>query len=224
MTETERQIGRAALVNNLDLDGLVDTLEGKNYGDLIDRHVREVGSLLSATISVHEDLVTPEESSGVMDVLKNMDHYVSIPGFWPIDAAKVFTAVSCHLNDSLFPKSAEVVGVFNLFQLITLKLAERAYNDETFYRKVLSRSAIRPSSSANSGSITKMLGIAINDCDAGRITKKQLLEIFQDAIDNGDILEPDNEHDVVSIILPLVNRGLLRSSPHLKTFEDRMRQ
>jgi hypothetical protein len=37
--------------------------------------------------------------------------------------------------------------------------------------------------------ITKHLGIAIADADAGRITRRQLLEIFQDAIENGDILE-----------------------------------
>jgi hypothetical protein len=36
--------------------------------------------------------------------------------------------------------------------------------------------------------ITKHLGIAIADADAGRITRRQLLEIFQDAIENGDIL------------------------------------
>lgn len=70
--------------------------------------------------------------------------------------------------------------------------------------------------------ITKMLEIAVNDCDAGRITPVQLISIFQEAIDNGDILEEENEFCAVVHILPLIDRGALRSSEHVATFEARM--
>jgi hypothetical protein len=70
--------------------------------------------------------------------------------------------------------------------------------------------------------ITKMLGIAINDCDARRITPEQLLSIFQEAIDNGDILERDNEFIVVVHVVPLIDRGALRRSQHFDAFEARM--
>lgn len=69
--------------------------------------------------------------------------------------------------------------------------------------------------------ITKMLDIAVSDYDAGRITPEQLIAIFQDAIDNGDILEPDNDLCVVGRILPLVDQGVLRGSDHLSAFEAR---
>ncbi len=70
----------------------------------------------------------------------------------------------------------------------------------------------------------KTLGIAISDCEAERISKKQLFEIFQEAIDNGDILEPENDFYVVSAVLPLVDKGILQSSEHIKIFERRMNQ
>ena len=35
--------------------------------------------------------------------------------------------------------------------------------------------------------ITKMLDIAVSDAQAERITVEQLLSIFQEAIDNGDV-------------------------------------
>lgn len=67
-----------------------------------------------------------------------------------------------------------------------------------------------------------MLEIAVNDCDAGRITPVQLISIFQEAIDNGDILEEANEFSVVVHVLPLIDRGALRSSKHVAVFESRM--
>jgi hypothetical protein len=51
--------------------------------------------------------------------------------------------------------------------------------------------------------ITKMLDIAVADYDAGRITPEQLISIFQEAIDNGDVLEPANDLCVVARILPV---------------------
>jgi hypothetical protein len=67
-----------------------------------------------------------------------------------------------------------------------------------------------------------MLEIAVNDCDAGRITPVQLIAIFQEAVDNGDILEEANEFCVVARVLPLIDRGALRSSKHVAVFEARM--
>ncbi|MFG0257850.1 MAG: hypothetical protein ACF8GE_08120 [Phycisphaerales bacterium JB043] len=70
--------------------------------------------------------------------------------------------------------------------------------------------------------ITKNLGIAISDHDAKRISTEQLMSIFQDAIDNGDILEESNEMCVVAAVFPLIDNGHLRRSEHVSTFEQRM--
>jgi hypothetical protein len=70
--------------------------------------------------------------------------------------------------------------------------------------------------------ITKKLDIASNDCDAGRITPIQLICIFQEAIDNGDILEAANEFCVVTRVIPLIDRGLLKPSKHVEVFEIRI--
>ena len=70
--------------------------------------------------------------------------------------------------------------------------------------------------------ITKLLGIAIADADAWRITRRQLFGIFQDAIDNGDILDEANQRYVVAAVFPLLDAGALRRSEHVATFEQRM--
>ncbi len=70
--------------------------------------------------------------------------------------------------------------------------------------------------------ITKHIGIAINDADAGRITYQHLLKIFQEAIDNGDILLEENELYVVGTVLPLLDRDVLKRSPYVDDFEARM--
>jgi hypothetical protein len=70
--------------------------------------------------------------------------------------------------------------------------------------------------------ITKMLEVAVNDYDAGRITPDDLLSIFQEAIDNGDILDEANEFCVVARVLPLIYQGALRSSEHVTAFEKSM--
>lgn len=72
--------------------------------------------------------------------------------------------------------------------------------------------------------ITKMLGVAINDYDEGRLSRKQLICIFQEAIDNGDILLPDNELYVIAAVFPLLDQGLLQPSQHSEAFESRMNQ
>lgn len=70
--------------------------------------------------------------------------------------------------------------------------------------------------------ITKMLGIAINDYDEGKLSRKQLISIFQEAIDNGDILLPDNELYVVAAVFPLLDKGILKPFQHSGAFESRM--
>lgn len=67
-----------------------------------------------------------------------------------------------------------------------------------------------------------MLGRAITDSDAGRITKAQLLSIFQEAVDNGDILEEENSLYVVACVIPLIDEGVLRPSRHSVKFEERI--
>lgn len=67
-----------------------------------------------------------------------------------------------------------------------------------------------------------MLQIAVNDCNASRITPVQLISVFQEAIDNGDILEEANEFCVVAHVLPLIDSCALRSSEHVVAFEARM--
>lgn len=70
--------------------------------------------------------------------------------------------------------------------------------------------------------ITKHLGIAISDADAGRITKEHLFKIFQEAINNGDLLIEENEFYVIAFVIPLVDKGLLKRSKYLTEFEERM--
>ena len=126
------------------------------------------------------------------------------------------------MHDAAFPDSPDEAGVYNLFQLVTATLANRAREDKDFHQAARSDSASGAAPSPSAGIVTKMIGIAINDCEAGRISKRDLLEIFQAAIDNGDILEPDNEYHVVAHVVPLLDEGVLHPSPHLVTFMSRM--
>jgi hypothetical protein len=224
MTEAERQTARSVLINGLSIRQLIAYLEGKSYRDLVDKHMHDIGLMLPATIAVHEDLIAPDERDGAVEILAKVANQASEPSFWSIDAGGFLTSVSCDLNDAVFPKPADEAGVFNLFQLVTAKLADRARVDKDFCRILLSSLSTHPARPAESGTITRMLGIAISDCDAGRISKGQLLSIFQGAINNGDILEEDNQLYVVAHVVPLVDAGLLRSSEHLKAFESRMNQ
>ena len=108
--------------------------------------------------------------------------------------------------------------MFNLFQLITAKLADRARIDADFRRTLMTPTLDSKRSAPELGTVTRALGIAVNDCDAGRISRAHLLAIFQRAIDNGDVLAEDNQFHVVAAVLPLVDAGVLRSSDHLKEF------
>jgi len=49
-----------------------------------------------------------------------------------------------------------------------------------------------------------------------------LISIFQEAIDNGDILENENEFLVVVHVLPLIDSGVLKPSVHVATLEARL--
>lgn len=70
--------------------------------------------------------------------------------------------------------------------------------------------------------ITKMLGIAVSDMEARRITRKQFLSIMQEAVDNGDILLPENEMTVVTVVIAMLDEGLLKHSNYSRQFEERM--
>ncbi len=222
MTDEERRAARAALISGVTIRQLIADLEGKRYADLVAKHMREIGTRLPSTIAVHEDLILPEEGDGVREIRTNVAKEAMQPRFWAVDAGDFLSSVSCDLNDALFPTPADEAGVFNLFQLITATLADRARLDADFRRTILEPLQVSTMPSPELGTITRMLGIAISDYDAGRISRGQLLSIFQGAIDNGDILEENNQMYVVANVLPLVDAGLLRSSEHLRTFEDRM--
>jgi len=58
--------------------------------------------------------------------------------------------------------------------------------------------------------------------DAGHITKDQLILLFQDCIDNGDILEPDNELYFAATIMPLIDAGTLNPSAHTEQLARKM--
>ena len=72
--------------------------------------------------------------------------------------------------------------------------------------------------------MTKHLGSAINDEQAGRITKVELLSIFQQAIDNGDAVSAENELYLVCCLWPLIDAGILRQSEHTRAFKKRMNE
>jgi hypothetical protein len=60
------------------------------------------------------------------------------------------------------------------------------------------------------------------DLDEGRLSHAQLISILQEAIDNGDILLPDNEFYAVAVVFPFIDSGVLKPSQHTEAFEARM--
>ncbi len=213
---------RAALISGLSIQKLVADLEGKKYADLVRKHMRETADNLPALIAAHEELVLPEEEQAVQEILQQAMIDSLQPDFWATDAGDFLGSVSGNLNDALFPRPISEAGVFNLFQLITAKLADRARADPEF-RPALSEPH-EPSllSPRKAGTVTRKLGIAVSDYDNGRISRRHLLSIFQAAIDNGDILVETNRHYVVANILPLIDAGELEPSEHIRTFESRI--
>lgn len=217
-----RQTARAALISGLSVRQLIDDLDAQSYRDLVEKHMRELGDELPAIIAFHENLITPEERNAVSPILTDLTSQALDPNFWSADAGEFLSGVSGTLNDALFPTRTEEAGILNLFQLATLNLADRARVDEDFRCILLSPPPPRSPRSIKSGTITKMLSRAISDCDTGNISKRQLLTIFQDAIDNGDILADGNQMYVVAVVLPLVEAGVIQSSKHLEVFKSRM--
>ena len=222
MTDEQRWEARAALIGGLSVRGLIADLGGKRYADLVTKHMREIEGSLPSTIAIHEGLILPEESDEAQEILENVAVEAMRPDFWAVDAGDFLSSVSCHFNDALSPTSVDDAGIFNLFQLITMTLADRARLDVDFRHNLEEPPQASDVPSPEHGTITRMLGIAINDCDAGRISRRQLLSIFQDSIDNGDILEEENHQYVIANVLPLVVAGLLQPSEHLRKFEDLM--
>ena len=70
--------------------------------------------------------------------------------------------------------------------------------------------------------ITKQLGLAIASYEAGRMDQEFLFGIFQDAIDNGDILEPENRSYYVLVVMPLIDSGVLKRSEYIDRMEAGM--
>lgn len=67
--------------------------------------------------------------------------------------------------------------------------------------------------------ITQMLDRAVDDTNDGKTEPLHLYKILQDAIDNGDIIEPQNVDCVELMILPLVEKGILKTSPYLEDWK-----
>lgn len=223
MTETERQKARAELIRGISIQWMIADLTGKTYGQLVQTHLRELGAHLPAGIAASVALCTPEERAASEAIIDDYNAKGYDAAFWVSDAGEVLRSVSCDLNDALFPDTADDAGVFNLFQLVTQNFAlmaseQKAFND--FIRAAPSK-PIAPKATSH-GNITKMLGIAINDHDAGRITRDHLVTILQAAIDNDDILLEDNKLYVVSAVFPLLDAGVLQPSKHTAEFERRM--
>jgi hypothetical protein len=185
--------------------------------------MRETGERLPAMIAVHRDLILPSEEDGTREICGSVVAEATKPGFWSVDAGAFLSSISGDLNDALWPEPADEAGVFNVFQLVTSILADRARHDDAFRRMIQEPQHVDGEPIPEFGSITRKLGVAINDHDAGRISRGHLTAILQAAIDNGDILEDDNQEYVVAVVYPLVNAGLLRPSEHLRAFEDRMK-
>lgn len=71
-------------------------------------------------------------------------------------------------------------------------------------------------------STPRKLEIVISDEAAGRISKEELLRIFQQSIENGDITAEDNKLYFVACVLPLIDQGLLRPSRYTDALEQEL--
>ena len=222
MTPGERETARAALIEGVSIIRLIDDFGHRSYRDLISSHVSKLGTNLPGAVSLHRDLVTPYEEAAALSILDAILQDARGEDFWATAASDVLSAVSCDLNDELFPHQAEEAGIFNLFQLVTLTLADRVRTDSAFAEMVEHAPHAQPRSTGESGTITRHLGIAISDHEAGRLSRRHLVQIFQDAIDNGDLLLPENEFYVTTYVVPLIDAGELHPGPAVGEFEQRM--
>lgn len=221
MNAAERARARAHLTH--DVPRLIDDLERARYGDLVIEYMRKGGKQLSQAILAHEQVMEPQEQAACEAVISVLLAQAAGTKLWGMTGGDILNWISCDLNDEIFPEPADDASIFIAFQIMTLRLALRAAEDHAL-REVIAATPLAPSERGSSGTITKMIGMAINDLDAGRLSRKNLLLILQDAIDNGDILEPANEEFVVTHVMPLVDAGTLARSPAVADFERRMDQ
>jgi hypothetical protein len=70
--------------------------------------------------------------------------------------------------------------------------------------------------------ITRNLAIVVNDMETRRITPGLFLSIMQEAVNTGDILLAENEMTVMTVVIPLLDEGLLKPSVHSQEFEKLM--
>jgi hypothetical protein len=225
MTESEHQNARAELGRDVSIKRMIADLTGKTYSQLVQAQLHTLGANLPAAIAASLALSTPEERSAAKGIIDDYNMKGHDAAFWASDAGEVLTSVSCDLNDALFPDTADDVGVFILFQLIAQNFAQMALKQTAFNSFILAApSQPAPHQAEEHGTITKMLGIAVSDHDAGRITREHFISILQAAINNGDILLDANQPYVVAIVYPLLDAGALRPSKHTKGFEDNMNE
>ena len=221
MNAAERAQARALLAKDISVPRLIDDLEKARYGDLVLEHMRKARKHLSQAVLLHEEVIEPDEREACDSVIAALLAQASTKEFWGMSAGDVLNSISCDLNDELFSEHADDASIFIAFQITTLRLAQKAAEDSAL-RELIASSPLAAPERGTSGTITKMLGIAISDFDAGRLSRKNLLLILQDAIDNGDILELSNEDYVVTHVMPLIDEGVLTSSPAVAAFETRM--
>jgi len=219
MDASERHAARIALTGGLSLGEMVDGLRGRRYQALVLEMLRGTGPEHTAGIALHRDLVTPEESKAVDEIVARVTDQAMDPRFWTADAGDFLVTVWHELCDALSPSPVDEPGVYNLFGLITGTLADRARTDRHFHRVLLSRSEHSGALPGRWSAATRALGNAIRDCGTGRVSERQLFAIFQEALDNGDILLEGNRYFIAPVILPLVAAGVLRSTNHLREFE-----
>lgn len=222
MNESDRAYARAQLIAGVSLPALIDDLDRGLFSALVERQVDAMADRLPALVTLHRDLVVEGEQQAVEEVLASLLDQASRPEFWAATAGAVLNSISCDMNDALLSEDVDDAGVFNLFQLVTVILADRVRTEPAFAEMVRGAHAEPRWTGGASGSVTRMLSIAVNDFGAGRLSRKALLAVFQDAIDNGDVLLPANETVVVAHVVPLIDAGELRPSESSREFYARM--
>ncbi|MEX1024111.1 MAG: hypothetical protein WD226_03450 [Planctomycetota bacterium] len=214
MNDDERAVARAALIQNIRVPQLIDDLDGRKYRDLVEEHSRQLDGKLPTSILAHEQMIEPYESEAATQIVAAVLDEATTPSFWSSDAGDVLSRISGDLNDALFPDEAQNAGIFNLFQLVTMRLADRIRLEPGFRDMAFSAPA-EVQRSGGSGTITRMIGIAISDYEAQRLSRKHLLLILQDSIDSGNILLEDNEPYVATYVMPLIESGELQTSHYI---------
>jgi hypothetical protein len=219
MNGGERTRARATLVRGRNIKQLIKQLEGNAYANLVAEHATEFQGKLVAMIRDHNSLYEPNEVEYAGPVLQNHLQEADNPTFWAKSSADVLTSVSCDLNDEMFPERPDVACIYNTFQMHILLSAERWNTDAAFKRLVTANAR---SQEAKPGRRTERLDAAISEHNRGALDKARMLQIFQEAVDNGDILLEANQLAVVAHVLPLLDAGILKPSKHVSAFGQQM--